>query len=242
MSEINMSEMKEEIMNIKDEKDDERFLLDAVSLSTDEYYKYGARSTKKVNCLHRLLVEWLRRSCEKSLKRDEKGNEKDESIECIEWTFELEKIIPSCNTSGEKRCDIVALYNGEPSIVFPVKFVMSNYYQNKNNGWETLTGECTHLRWANKHLRIVPINIIFSKVPYLDKSAIVKKWEEITYEKSFKIIHSLKANGIAYDDICYIIDVEHTTGIGEPYKGMPRFVGFNSDTPYRDLPSDLWKM
>jgi hypothetical protein len=235
MSEINMSEMKEEIMNIKDEKECyECFLLDAVRLATDEYYKYGARSTKKVNRLHQSLVEWLRRSCVKSSSRDES----DES----EWTFELEKIIPSCNTSGEKRCDIVALYRGEPSIVFPVKFVMSNYYQNKNNGWETLTGECTHLRWANKHLRIVPINIIFSKVPYLDKSAIVKKWEDITYEKSFKIIHSLKENGVAYDDICYIIDVEHKTGIGETYKAMPRFLGFNADTPYRDVPSHFWKI
>lgn len=231
MTEINMSEMKEEIMNIKDEKEcDERFLLDAVLSSTNEYYKYGARSTKKVNCLHRLLVEWLRRSCAKSAKNDGEG-----------WTFELEKIIPSCNTNGEKRCDIVALYNGEPSIVFPVKFVMSNYYQNKNNGWETLTGECMHLRWANQHLRIVPINIIFSKVPYLDKSAIVKKWEDITYEKSFKIINALKANGIAYDDICYIIDVEHTTSIGEPYKKMPRILGFSTGTPYRQFPSHLWE-
>jgi hypothetical protein len=231
MSEINMSEMKEEIMNIKDECK-ECFLLDAVRLATDEYYKYGARSTKKVNRLHQSLVEWLRRSCS---SRDEKDDESD-------WTFELEKIIPSCNTSGEKRCDIVALYRGEPSIVFPVKFVMSNYYQNKNNGWETLTGECTHLRWSNKHLRIVPINIIFSKVPYLDKSAIVKKWEDITYEKSFKIINALKENGIAYDDICYIIDVEHTTSIGEPYKKMPRIIGFSADTPYREDLLDLWKI
>ena len=216
------------IENVEAGKDS---FLQAIREASEEYRKYGARSSKKVDRLHTLLMEWLKKSCEIENENKEK------------WTFELEKTLPSCNASGEKRCDIVASYCQRPRLVFPVKFIMSNYYQNKNNNWEVLTGECSHLKWSNHDLRIIPINIIFSHVPYLDKSSIIKKWEEITYEKSFKIIDQLKTNGTAYDTICYIIDVEHLSKVGEPYAKLPILLGFNKDTPYRCMNSfkHLWE-
>uniref|UniRef100_A0A6C0KI48 Uncharacterized protein n=1 Tax=viral metagenome TaxID=1070528 RepID=A0A6C0KI48_9ZZZZ len=205
--------------------------LQEISDAFDEYRRHGARSSKKVDKLHANLVKWLEKSCELS---GEKNN----------WSFVMEKTLPSCNASGEKRCDITAMYNGKPSIVFPVKFIMSNYYQNKNNGWEVLTGECCHLKWANDDLRIVPVNIMFNQLPYLDKLSIIKKWEDITYSKTFKIIDTLKIKGVVTDTINYIIDVHQDSKIGEKYDKTPRMIGFNRDTPYRPYAAFayLWKI
>jgi len=40
---------------------------------------------------------------------------------------------------------------------------MSNYKQNKNNGWENLTGELVHIKWSSPDVHIIPINIYMNK-------------------------------------------------------------------------------
>lgn len=241
-----METIEDELMNLSvepissisnaendDIKNDENAFLNMLTECVGEYHRYGPRSSKKVDMLHRYLKEWFQRSCEK----------KCGSLH--EYTFELEKGLPSCNASQEKRCDIVVLRQGKPFAVFPVKFTMSNYYQNKNNNWEVLTGECTHLKHhpSNQGLRIVPINIIFNQVPYLDEKKTIKKWEEITYAKSFQIMENLKQWGLVFDAMNYIIDVQHTSAAGEPYHNVPRMIGFNHETPYRthDSFGHLWE-
>jgi hypothetical protein len=209
--------------DIDDMKNDETSFLHMLAECVGEYHRHGPRSSKKVDMLHRYLKEWLQRSCEKRC-----GS-------LHEYTFELEKGLPSCNASQEKRCDIVVSRQGKPFVVFPVKFTMSNYYQNKNNNWEVLTGECTHLKHhpSNQGLRIVPVNIIFNQVPYLDEKKIIKKWEEITYAKSFQIMENLKKWGLVFDAMNYIVDVQHMSAVGEPYHHIPRMIAFNHETPYR---------
>lgn len=220
--------------NVDDMKNDENAFLNMLSECVGEYHRHGSRSSKKVDMLHRYLKEWFQRSCEKRCGE-----------RYLEYTFELEKGLPSCNASQEKRCDIVVLRQGKPFAVFPVKFTMSNYYQNKNNNWEVLTGECTHLKHhpSNQGLRIVPVNIIFNQVPYLDEKKTIKKWEEITYAKSFQIMDNLKRWGLVFDTMNYIIDVQHMSTVGEPYHNIPRMTGFNRETPYRTHESfgDLWE-
>ena len=211
--------------NVDDMKNDEHAFLNMLSECVGEYHRHGPRSSKKVDMLHGYLKDWFQRSCEKKC-----GGQR-----CPEYTFELEKGLPSCNASQEKRCDIVVSHQGKPFAVFPVKFTMSNYYQNKNNNWEVLTGECTHIKHhpSNQGLRIVPVNIIFNQVPYLDEKKIIKKWEEITYAKSFQIMENLKKWGLVFDAMNYIVDVQHTSTVGEPYHHIPRMIGFNQETPYR---------
>ena len=65
---------------------------------------------------------------------------------------------------------------------------MSNYYQNKNNSWDYLCGELLLLQKANKNIYIMPINIIFNKVPYLYKNSIIKKFEIILYKNHIKLL------------------------------------------------------
>ena len=116
---------------------------------------------------------------------------------------------------------------------------MTNYYQNKNNNWENLTGELFHLKKGNDNVDIIPINIIFNTIPYCKKSKLIDKFEQISYEKSYKITENLVKWGLATDIINYIIDVEQLCCVGEKYDRCPTVVGFNKDTPYRSFQSIL---
>ena len=183
------------------------------------YINCGARSSKKVDILHSHFKKCIddfihHRSLEGKYS-------------CV-----LEYNVPSANSKGAKKCDIVVLKNSTPHIVFPVKFIMSNYYQNRNNYWENQTGEIMHLVWKNPDLIIVPINLIFNEVPYLSKNKI-KKFETITFQKTFRIYDILTKNNHIADVINLIVDVEHACKVGDNYDKCPEIRGINEDTPYR---------
>jgi hypothetical protein len=110
---------------------------------------------------------------------------------------------------------------------------MTNYKQNKNNYWENLTGEVSQLKWSNPDVDIIPINIIFSKIPYLKAGGIIAKYENIDYKHSFEVMNILKEKKIVRELVNYSIDVEQVCDIGEKYNKCPIIVGFNKETPFR---------
>ena len=119
------------------------------------YIKYGCRSNKNVNYFHNFIKNELEKIFIKPL-----------------YEIKLEYNIKSSNSLGKKKCDIVILKHTIPYIIFPVKIIKSNYKQNKNNGWENLTGELQHLKWSNDDIYIIPINIFMNKTPYLNEKKI----------------------------------------------------------------------
>lgn len=195
---------------------DEQLFIQNIKEVFDIYLESGARSSKKTDTLHTFLASQIRNCLPSS-----------------DYSVQLEYEIPSLNASGTKRCDIVLFRNGKPFCVFPVKFIMTNYYQNKNNNWENLTGEISHLKWAGAVDHIIPINIIFNKTPYLKKDGTIQKFEDITYDKSFKIIETLREKNLASDVLSYILDVNHTNNIGDKYTMCPHITGFI--TPFRSF-------
>ena len=195
-------------------KHESKILINIINESFLAYLTSGSRSNKKTLILHNGLKEMI----EKQLP---------------EYNVAIEQNIESVNAGGQKSCDIVAYKNDIPHFIFPVKFIMTNYYQNKNNNWENLTGELFHLKKKNKNIKIIPINIIFNNLPYCKKSSCISKFEYITYNKSYKITENLVEWGLASDIINYIIDVEQICQIGEKYDKPPKIIGFNLDTPYR---------
>lgn len=186
------------------------------------YIDSGARSSKKVDKLHGYI-----KSVIEHYLLNHPGMQ--------DYTVVLEHNVPSINSSGKKCCDIVILKNGTPFAVFPVKFIMTNYNQNKNNSWENLTGEMMHLKWANPELIIIPVNIIFNLTPYLESNKVIKKMENIVYGNSFKIYESLVEKGITFDNLNFILDVTHKVSIGEKYVIGPSIDGFNADTSFKSL-------
>ena len=117
----------------KDKEHDEKGAV--ISILKDTFAKYlcsGARSNQKTLVLHTGLKNLIQ-------------------AQLPGYRVEIEKHGKSKNSSGRKSCDIVAYKDEEPSIIFPVKNIMTNYNQNKNNSWENLTGECVHLKRANPY-------------------------------------------------------------------------------------------
>lgn len=186
------------------------------------YFTHGARSSKKVDILHAYFVEEIKQAIHIH------KNKQEYSVKC-----ELD--VPSVNASGKKKCDIVVLKNNIPYIVFPVKFCITNYFQNKNNYWEQLTGEICHMKWSNPALHVIPINILLDNTPYLESSGTIKKFEKITYENSLQIYEKLKQQNLVYDNYNVIINVLHLSKVNEKYTHMPTINGLANFKPMQQV-------
>jgi len=196
----------------------EKEFLSMIKEATEMFLVNGSRSNKKVNIVH----EFIKKNIERIIN--------DNGLDGYE--VKLEHSVASVNSSGKKRCDIVILKCNIPYLIIPCKFIMSNYMQNKNNFWENLTGEIVHLKMANKNLYILPINIVFNKVPYLKENKKIKKFEEITLENSYSITSELVKWNFCEDVLNFIIDVEHVNKEEENYTIAPSIVKMNDYTPY----------
>lgn len=79
--------------------------------------------------------------------------------------------------TGTKNVDVAILYNDIFALSNSVKFVTSNFSQNKNNYMENAVGETVMLRIANPKTVFAYTMIIGSKRPYLCKDGTVGKVE-----------------------------------------------------------------
>lgn len=219
-----MASMNQESKDSANFEEEKRF-IEIIIETYREYSIHGPRSSKKVDHFHQSIKNML------------------EPLFTIENGFEvrLEHFVTSCNSSGKKKCDIVIMKNNMPYIIFPVKIIMSNYKQNKNNSWENLTGELIHIRWLNPDVFILPINILMNKTPYLEKNKVIKKFESIDINDIKNYDELIKQN-ICYDMINYIVEVDHIKKENEPFNEMPRIKGFHVDTKYRTLSSIVDKL
>ncbi len=199
---------------------EEKRFIQIINETYNKYFKFGARSSKKVDYFH---------SSMKSILEQYFTNKNG-------YDIKLEYNITSCNSSKKKKCDIVILKNDNPYIIFPVKIIMTNYKQNKNNSWENLTGELIHIKWVNPNIHIIPINILMDKTPYLKSNKEIKKFEKVTIS-DIENYNQLKKHNICYDIINYIVEVEHIQKENERFhKILPvkKLI-----TPYRSLISIL---
>ena len=202
---------------------EEKRFIQIINETYYKYFKYGPRSSKKVDYFHSaikcILEQYFTR------KRG--------------FNIKLEYNIISCNSSGKKKCDIVILKNNKPYIIFPVKIIMTNYKQNKNNSWENLTGEVMHIKWCNPDIHIIPINILMDKTPYLKNNKEIKKFENVI-TSDIENYNQLIKNNICYDIINYIVEVEHINKENECFDKIQPIKKFI--TPYKSFSSIISKL
>ena len=189
-----------------------------------KYVVHGATSPEKVKLLHKYIY--------------------DQIIAVINlfpnkhlYKCKMEYNVKSGNPVDKKKCDIVVLKEGKTHIVIPIKFSMSNCNQNKISASENLVGEIWQMKSVeiDKTIKYIPINILYNKVPYLKKDKIIEKFETITYDKSFKWSQIMLTENLIFDQMNYIIDVEHICKVGSTYNECPKILGFNEKTPYRSF-------
>jgi len=190
----------------------------------------GSRNQQKSNHFH----SFIKTHIEKYIK----------TKKLKQFEVKLEQNIKSTNANGKKKCDIVVFKNNNPYLILPVKLAMSSYKKNKNNYWETMTGELLHLKWANPEIKIIPINILFNKYPNLDKNKKIKNIENINF-KDIEIYNILEKKCIVDKFINYILEVEHKCKKGDiynNYNSCPIILGFNKNTPYIPIYNILNKL
>lgn len=185
---------------------DKHQLLYIIGKSVKLFFSHGCRSSKRVDCVHNFLAYHISLHFPKD-----------------KFVVLTEKNIPYDNITGKKKCDIVVKYIDSERIhtVFPVKFVMSNYMQNRNNYWENLRGEVVGILDVNPGIRVTPINIIFKTTPYLEKGGTISKFENTNYENSFMQYESLVKRGRCKRLFSAVVDVTHCNVIGDKYDKMP---------------------
>ena len=203
-------------------------LLGAVRESYALYFTHGARSSKKVDHFHSFIKSTIDSFLEK--------HNLISSHKCV-----LEYNVDSYNSRGQKKCDIVVLRNSDPIIVFPVKLVMTNYKQNKNNSWENLTGELLHLHWKNPSLNLIPINVFLNHPPYLSSDKIITRYEKVTYY-DIKNYGILRERGVVFEMMNYIINVKHHCSVGDKFDKCPELEGLNESTPFVSMDTVLEKI
>lgn len=189
-------------------------IIKIIELSYTEYINHGSRSNKKVNSFHNNIKKML------EVIFDNKSD--------IE--VKLEQNIPSANCSGKKKCDIVIYKNSIPWIIIPIKMIMSNFRQNKNNSWENLTGEIYHIKWVNPDILIIPLNIYMNKTPYLNSNKIITKYENITL-KDIEYKKILKEKNLIYDIMDYLVIIDQCSDVGDKFDKLPQITdiqNFNS--------------
>lgn len=150
------------VMSYYEEKDSfKQCLLDAYS----NYTKFGSRSSKKTDIIHNHICNVINKTSNRYYAKTE------QNVKCS-------------NHSKRKKHDIVVYDKVTDNIVyiFPIKFIMSNYNQNKNNYLENLVGESYLTKKANPYIQIIPINIIFNKIPYFKKDKTISKIENFEME------------------------------------------------------------
>lgn len=198
--------------------------LTELNSSYNHYFVYGPRSSKKVDHFHNFIKTEINKFL------DDHGL--THTYKC-----DTEVKVKSLNASGWKKCDVVILKDKVPFVVFPIKMVMSNYKQNKNNNWENLTGELLQMKWAHtktNELKIIPINIFMNLVPYLGGNKMIKKFETIGIE-DIQIYNTLYEKNIVSNMLNIIVDVHHYNAIGEKYTKNPSLLCFNKNTKFTSI-------
>ncbi len=204
---------------VSEEQEKQQF-MQIINNTYEKYFQHGPRSSKKVDYFHSSIKNILEEYFT-SLKG---------------YDIKLEYDIPSCNSSKKKKCDIVVLKNNIPYIIFPVKIIMTNFKQNKNNSWENLTGELMHIKWCNPNIHIIPINILMNKTPYLKTNKEIKKFENVTIN-DIENYNQLINYNLCYDIINYIVEVQHIKKENEIFDKIHSVQNFT--TPYRTFHSIL---
>ena len=159
------------------------YMMDLVNCAWSAYVTYGSRSSKKVNIIHDGVSEYINNHTPH------------------EYVCKTEQTVSCLNGAGKKRCDICVYKNNDLVLIVPVKFVCSNFKQNKNNYLENLVGETYLLKQKNRIL-VTPLNIFIHNTRYLNKDGSVKNVETVS------ISDTVVYNNVPIFDAVYNIIVE----------------------------------
>jgi hypothetical protein len=147
----------------------------ALQHSVLTYFRLGERSSEKLKPLHYFIGQ-----CVQALlgPYDAKSN----PYTVVSYALGIdsarsreEKVDGYLNC---KDVDVTVLYEGIPVGAISVKFVMSNYRQNKNNYFESMLGECVNLKLNRPYMKFWHVFVTFDELPYFKKDGTMRPLPE----------------------------------------------------------------
>lgn len=125
-------------------------LLKVIENSYKDYFRYGARSNKKLIGLHGFLASEVK----KYLKDD------SYSVHSLGFGDNKEKTVDGA--FHKKRCDITISKNNEIKAAISIKSITTSFCKNANNYYEQMLGECSNLKLNGidyYQILILPMNL-----------------------------------------------------------------------------------
>ena len=141
--------------------------LEAVQGSYQAYLKHGARSNEKLKVLHGWIIEEIGK---------ELGDEY--TISGLTHKSSSEKSVEGMYYS--KKVDLLVARDNQHLGVISIKFVQSNYKQNKNNYFEQQLGETANLR--SNDIVFGHVIIFTEPIPYYKRDKSISHFEHVSDE------------------------------------------------------------
>ncbi len=175
--------------------------LKAISRSYINYKTYGARSTRKLEPIHKYITDVLKLIW---------GS--DYSISSLELNNK-EMVVDG--KYYPKRIDITVTKNENPIFCLGIKFITGNYKQNSNNYFESMMGETANIQ-ALPNIKYAHLIILRRYTPYYTKNEPLNpsKIEKITqYDliKYLKLMYDKPYPHQPYLLCIYPIDIDDKT-------------------------------
>lgn len=144
--------------------------LDTIRRSYQRFVNSHPRSNEKIKVLHGWVVEEMERylGTEYEIRGMTDRKDRINREESVEGAY------------YNKKVDVAVSRNGETLGVISIKFVMNNYYQNKNNYFEQQLGETANLRSNN--IAFGHIMVFTQPIPYLKKDKSIDRFDSINDE------------------------------------------------------------
>ena len=139
-------------------------MLEAVQSAYDKYLEYGPRSTEKTKVLHGWVIQEL-------------TNLLGDGYSVIGQTPQGGREMRVNGKYYPKKVDVAILRDGIILGVVSIKFVNSNYRQNKYNYFEQQLGETSNLR--RKNIVFGHIFLLTQPIPHRKRSGEIKRFEKV---------------------------------------------------------------
>lgn len=150
-------------------------MINSIRNSIKYYYEFGVRSNKKLIPIHSYISDCIKNKLNLPLLK-------------INSLPEKEKIVNG--KFYKKRVDICITDNSNIYGTVSIKFIMSNYLQNKNNYFENLIGELYNIKSNNKDIIQWFVIFVFDKIPYYDKKNEIIRYDKFISDHYNKLLES----------------------------------------------------
>jgi hypothetical protein len=215
----------------------------AIQASYNAYLEHGARSSKKLIPLHSYLAETLRPHMPSDTRvyadlGEDAGplsGEVKVSGAYYPKNIDVTGVCGNVRKTGKKQ--ITLKEGAETKFCLGVKFITSNYHQNKNNYFESMIGETSNIQATG--VPYAQFLVIPTQIPYFNSKKVLQRFETFNGSELAQYVklaidagklHSPFFIGVKLVDINYetkVVTLLEDTHLDELYAGATKLLSWD---------------